>query len=78
MAMDKTEAPKTPPFVHGGYMVPEDQMLAIGAVICTAEDVCEIFDDTCEDAEDFVDSLTCYVMDLRKALRELKALKDGE
>ena len=65
--------------VKGDYMVPEAQMLAIGAVILHAEEVVDAFDAGCDPMpEDFIDMLACSVMDLRKALRELKALKDGK
>jgi hypothetical protein len=63
-------------FQKGSYLVPEDQMLAIGSVLVRAEDVCEAFDaGLTMQAEDFVDEVASKVYDLRKALKELKDLK---
>ena len=71
--------PEDPKFTSGGYLVPEDQMLAIAAILVHADEVCEAFDLGCQmSPDDFVDQVAAKVYDLRKALKELKALRDGE
>lgn len=63
-------------FVNG-YVVPENRMLAIGAIIVRAEEVCEAFDvGLTMSPDDFIDQVAAKVYDLRKALKDLKDLSD--
>jgi len=63
--------------MENGFVIPEPKMLAIGAVVVHAEEVCDAFDVGCTvSSEDFIDQVASTVYNLRKALYELKEIGD--